>query len=436
MTDGGDAATRMWSVVEDLFPLGRSLTGPGVRATLDRIAEEIPIEIREVPSGTPVLDWIVPDEWSLEQAWVRAPDGRRVVDSADSNLHVVGYSRAVHETMSLAELQSHLHSRPDLPDVVPYRTSYYTPDWGFCLTDRARAELVDGDYEVCIDAELGPGSLTYAELVLPGTSSDEVILTTHICHPSMANDNCSGMAVLTELGRRLQARERRHTFRLVFMPATIGAITWLASNPDVVERIRFGLVLAGLGDAGPLHYKRSQRGDSAIDRAGAVVVADRGGTCVDFSPYGYDERQFCSPGYDLAVGRLSRSLHGEYPEYHTSADDLSFITPGQLIDAVVAVDDIIDVLETDRRYVNRSPYGEPQLGRRGLYSAIGGGIDMRSAEMAVLWVLNQSDGRRSLLDIAERSRLPYRAVLGAAEALEAAGLLTPLTAGAEGPRPA
>jgi aminopeptidase-like protein len=372
-----------------------------------------------------VLDWRVPDEWTLREAWIADGTGRRIVDLAASNLHVVGYSEPVRRTMSRAELDAHLHSRPDLPDVVPYRTAYHAHTWGFCLTEQQRAALIDGDYDVCIDAVRAPGSLTYGEALLPGSSTDEVLVTTHTCHPSLANDNCSGIAVLTEIARRLAARPRRFTYRLLFAPATIGAITWLATHREVVPRIRHGLVLAGLGDRGALHYKRSRRGATPVDRAAAIVLRDLDGRCIDFSPYGYDERQYCSPGFDLAVGRLSRSLHGEYPEYHTSADNLSFIDASQLVASADAVESILDVLEADVRYVNLAPYGEPQLGRRGLYSAVGGAIDARSVEMALLWVLNQSDGTRSLLDIAERSGLPFPAVQRAAEALAHADLLAP-----------
>jgi aminopeptidase-like protein len=429
--DGGSAsrADALWRLVEDLFPLRRSLTGAGVRATLERVGAELPIAVHEVASGTDVLDWVVPPEWVVHGARVVGPDGSVVVDAADHPLHLVGYSRPFSGRLDRAELDAHLHSLPDRPGTIPYRTSYYNDGWGFCVSHEVRAGLVEGDYEVVVDTELLAGSLSYGELVIPGASDDEVLLSTHICHPGLANDNCSGIAVLVELGRHLAASPRRLTYRLVFAPGTIGAITWLATHPDEVTRIRHGFVLTGLGDGGRLHYKRSRRGDTGTDRAAEIVLRDRGrgDAVIDFSPYGYDERQYCSPGYDLAVGRLTRSLHGEFPEYHTSDDDLSFVTAAQMLDAVDALEAMVEVLETDGRFVNRAPHGEPQLGRRGLYRAIGSVMDRGSVEMALLWVLSASDGTATLTDIAQRSGLPYRAVLDAARALRDADLLAEAT---------
>lgn len=296
---------------------------------------------------------------------------------------------------------------------------------GFCIPHEQRVALADGEYEVCVDSTLAPGSLTYGELVLPGETNDEILLTTHICHPSLANDNLSGIAVLTEIGRRLAERPRRFTYRLLYIPGTFGSITWLATHRAVISRVRHGLVLTGLGDASSLHYKRSRRGTTDTDRAAEIVMRYRGvgDRCIPFSPYGYDERQFCSPGFDLAVGRLSCSLHGEFPEYHTSDDNLSFIDRGRLDDAADAVQAILEVLETNRTLLNLSPEGEPQLGRRGLFTTLGGGIDAKSMEMVLLWVLSDSDGSKDLVDIAAHSGFPYAQVERAATALEAVGLL-------------
>lgn len=415
----------MWGLVEDLFPIYRAVTGPGVRATLARIAQELPLEVHEVPSGRPVLDWTVPDEWSVREAWIEGPDGRRVADIAQSNLHLVSYSRPVRGRFSRAELDEHLHSLPDRPLAVPYRSSVYGDGWGFCIAHEDRVSLADGEYEVCVDTTVAPGSLTYGELVLPGLTTDEVLLTTHVCHPSLANDNLSGIAVLTEVGRRLSNRTRRFTYRILFMPATFGAITWLATHRDDISRIRHGLVLTGLGDASSLHYKRSRRGTTEIDRAAEVVIRDRdvGDCSIPFYPYGYDERQYCSPGFDLAVGRLSRSLHGQFPEYHTSDDNLSFIHEDQMRDAADAVDSILDVLESNRTMLNIAAQGEPQLGRRGLFTTFGGGIDAKSVEMVLLWLLSDSDGSKDLIDIADHSGFPYVQVVRAAFALESVGLL-------------
>ncbi|MEO5841583.1 MAG: DUF4910 domain-containing protein [Acidimicrobiales bacterium] len=425
MSTLGDGDDRTWRLVEDLFPLHRAVTGPGVRATLARVAEEIPLDVHEVPSGTPVLDWTVPDEWTVREAWIEGSDGRRFADISQNNLHLMSYSRPVRGRFSLAELDDHVHSMPDRPHAIPFKASLFGNSWAFCLAHNDRVALAEGDYEVCVDATLEPGSLTYGELVLPGETTDEILLTTHVCHPSMANDNLSGIAVLTEIGRRLADRTRRYTYRLLFIPGTFGSITWLAMHREAVARVRHGLVLTGLGDASSLHYKRSRRGSTEIDRAADIVFRDRaaGDRSIPFSPYGYDERQFCSPGFDLAVGRLSRSLHGEFPEYHTSDDNLSFIDLAQLNDAADAVDAILDVLESNRTMVNLAPEGEPQLGRRGLFTSLGGGIDAKSFEMVLLWVLSDSDGSKDLIDIADHCKLPYSQVVHAADALEAAGLL-------------
>jgi aminopeptidase-like protein len=413
--------------IADLVPIPRSITGDGVRQTLARVAEHLPITVREVPSGTPVLDWEVPPEWNVREAWIEGPDGRRVVDFADSPLHLVGYSVPVRETLSRNELDAHLHSLPEHPDWTPYRTSYYTPAWGFCLPHRVREALPGGEYRVVIDATLAPGHLTYGELLLPGDSRDEVLLSCHVCHPAMANDNLSGLAVAVAVGRVLAAVPRRYSYRFLFIPGTIGSITWLARNRPVAERIRHGLVLACLGDPGAFHYKRSRRGDAEIDRAVAHVlaVAGEGGELQDFVPWGYDERQYCSPGFDLAVGLWSRSPHGTFPEYHTSADDLELVRPEALAGSVSTTLEVLEVLEGNRRYQSLNPHGEPQLGRRGLYRSLGG-TGSRERELALLWVLSLADGEHTLLDVAERSGIPFRTVRAAADALEAADLLRPL----------
>jgi aminopeptidase-like protein len=418
------AGEALHAFARELFPICRSITGDGVRETLAAVARRIPLEVREVPSGTQVLDWTVPDEWNVEDAYV-ARDGRRVVDFRESNLHVMSYSEPVRAVMPLAELRPHLHTDPRHPDWIPYRTSYYSRAWGFCLAQRQLDGLADGDYEVVIDSSLEPGSLTYGECYLPGESADEVLLTTHVCHPSLANDNLSGIVALTELGRLLHGSERSLSYRLLFIPGTIGSITWLARNEERLSKIVAGLVLACVGDPASLTYKRSRRGDTPIDRAAAYVLprVDEGSSLVDFVPWGWDERQFNSPGFDLPVGSLCRSREGEYEEYHSSADDLDLIRAESLEGAVAAVMEILDVVENDRRYMNLLPKGEPQLGKRGLYPQVGGGA-AQEEQSAMLWVLNQSDGRHSLLDVAERSGLSFATVRAAAERMRDAGLLT------------
>jgi len=413
----------MHALIRDLFPICRSITGEGFRQSLQRLAQIAPIALTEVSTGTAAFDWTVPKEWNIRDAWIKDASGRRVVDFRDSNLHVVSYSTPVHAHMSLAELKPHLHSRPDQPDVIPYRTSYYSESWGFCLSHRALEALPDGDYEVFIDSSLSPGHLTYGECVLPGASTDEILISIHSCHPSLANDNLSGMAVGAYLARQLAERPLRHTFRILFIPGTIGSITWLAQHESETRRIRHGLVLSCLGDRGKSTYKRSRRGTAMVDRAAAHVLKLAGDhSLMDFTPYGYDERQYCSPGFDLPVGCLTRTRNGEYPEYHTSNDNLEFVAAESLEDSLSKVLKIVEVLEHDRTYINLNPKCEPQLGRRGLYRNTGGS-NPPDFEMALLWVLNMSDGRHSLLDIAERATMPFTTIRAAAEALRDAALL-------------
>ena len=416
------AGKRMHAFATELFPLCRSITGDGVRATLRRIGERIPIEMHEVSSGTEVLDWTVPDEWNIRGAHIAGPDGHRIVDFEDSNLHVVGYSEPVRTKMTLDELLPHLHTDPRNPEWIPYRTSYYSRTWGFCLSETQLGGLGNGPFEAVVESTLEPGSLTYGELLLRGELDDEVLLTTHVCHPSLANDNLSGIVVLTELAASLAKTSRRLSFRFLFIPGTIGSIAWLAANESVVSRIRAGLVIACVGDSGPITYKRSRQGTALVDRAGAHVSQQVGGRVLDFVPWGWDERQFNSPGFDLPVGCVTRSLEAEFPEYHSSADDLELIRPECLEESVQAVLSILDVIERDRPYLNVSPKGEPQLGKRGLYRALGG-ADPGTQQLALLWTLNQSDGDRSLLEIAERSGIEFADIADAARDLVEAGLL-------------
>jgi aminopeptidase-like protein len=421
-----DVGTEMYGFIEDLYPICRSITGNGLRETLHRISKRIPIEIHEVPTGTEVFDWTVPKEWNIREAYINDPSGHRVVDLRDHNLHVMGYSVPVDKRMSLSELKEHVHTLPDQPDLIPYRTSYYSEAWGFCMQHRRLQDLPGGEYEVRIDSSLEPGSLTYGELHLPGEIEDEVLISCHCCHPSIANDNLSGIALATQLAEHLQTLKLRHSFRFLFVPGTIGPIVWLARHEGQVDRIKHGLVVTGVGDPGPFTYKRSRRGNALIDRAAAHVLGHSGRPhrVVDFSPYGYDERQYCSPAFDLAVGSLMRTPNGEYPEYHTSADNLDFVRPDALADSLGMYLQVLDVLENDKAYVNLSPKGEPQLGKRGLYPSVGAqraGPEL----MARLWVLNLSDGEHSLLDIAERAGIAFEPVREAAQALADGGLLAP-----------
>lgn len=389
------------------------------------IGEKIPLKTFEVPTGTSVFDWTVPKEWNIRDAYIKDRAGKRVVDFQACNLHVLNYSAPIRAKMPLSELKPHLFTNPKNPDWIPYRTSYYKEDWGFCLSHNQMLALEDGEYEVCIDSTLKDGHLTYGEYFVPGRSTDEVLISCHICHPSLANDNLSGLTVATSLAQHLSGRDLRYSYRFLFIPGTIGAITWLARNREAAGRIRHGLVLAGIGDKAGFHYKKSRLGNAEIDRAAAHVLAHniQAAEIVEFSPYGYDERQYCSPGFNLAVGCLMRSVWGTFPEYHTSADNLEFIHPLQLAGSLRVCAEILDVLEYNRRYRNVNPYCEPQLGKRNLYPSAGGG-SFETEINARLWLLNLSDGEHSLLDIAERSGLPFTAIRGAAEILLQSGLLS------------
>jgi aminopeptidase-like protein len=418
------AGKEMHGLMAELLPFCRSITGDGVRVTLRTLAETIPLEVQEVASGTPVLDWTVPKEWNITGASIRDPAGDLIVDFRDSNLHVVSYSVPVNKRMPLEELTPRLHSLTEHPDWIPYRTSYYEESWGFCVTDRLLHSLADGDYEVRIDSTLEDGFLSFGEAVIPGATDREVFISTHVCHPSMCNDNLSGVVISAYLARHLASVDTRYTYRFVFVPGTIGAITWLALNEGDLDRIDAGLVLACAGDPGPLTYKRSRRGNALIDRAAGVVLPTSfaGASLEDFSPYGYDERQYCSPGFDLPVGCLTRTQYERFPEYHTSADDLDFVQPDNLADTLGAVLRLFEVVEGNETFINLNPKGEPRLGARGLYRSVGGEPPPWDT-MALLWVLNLSDGRHSLLDIAERAGISFEAAGGAADALVAVGLL-------------
>ncbi len=408
----------------ELFPICRSITGDGFRRTLNILRRHIPLEVREVPSGTRVFDWTVPKEWNIRDAYIKNPKGKKIVDFRKSNLHVMSYSIPVRTHISLKDLKKHLFTLPEHPDWIPYRTSYYREAWGFCLSHRQFLALEEGDYEVVIDSTLEDGSLTYGELHLKGETDEEILISAHACHPSLANDNLSGVGLATMLAKHLGAVNRRFSYRFLFIPGTIGAITWLSLNEEKTKNIKAGLVVTGVGDSGDIAYKKSRRGNTEIDRAAALVLRHSGQSyrLLDFHPYGYDERQYCSPGFNLPVGRLSRTPYGEYPEYHTSADDLEFVSADPLTDSYEKVRSVIDVLEENRVYQSRNQKCEPQLGKRGLYSSAG------ANELALLWVLNMSDGGNSLLDIAERSGLPFGAVHEAAQTLAKSDLLAETSA--------
>lgn len=416
--------TGLHQFAAEIYPICRSITGNGTRQTLAHIQKRIPLQLSEVPTGTEVFDWAIPKEWNIRDAYIKDTNGNRVVDFQRSNLHVLNYSVPINAKLQLNELKPHLFTLPQKPDWIPYRTSYYKENWGFCLSENQLKTLKDGEYEVCIDSSLEDGSLTYGECYLPGEVSDEVLISAHACHPSLANDNLSGLVVATALAELIAKQTHYYSYRFLFAPGTIGAIAWLARNREFTHRIRHGLVLTGIGNADKFHYKKSRRGDAEIDRAVAHVLQHRQepAEILEFSPYGYDERQYCSPGFNLPVGCLMRSVWGTFPEYHTSADNLDFIHPESLSEALGVCLGVVDVLENNRRYKNQSPFCEPQLGKRNLYRATGG-ESIQQETNALLWVLNLSDGEHSLLQIAERSGLPFTVIQSAADALHEPGLL-------------
>jgi aminopeptidase-like protein len=425
--ESGGIGEAIYALAAELYPICRSITGDGVRETLGILGRHIGIDVHEVPTGTPVFDWTVPREWTIRDAYIANEAGERVVDFRAHSLHVLNYSAPVRARLPLAELKPHIHTLPEQPGLIPYRTSYYAERWGFCMAHDRLQALPEGMYEAVIDAAFSEGHLTYGEYLHRGESEDEFLLSAHICHPSLANDNCSGLALLTLLARLLAERKTRLSYRFLFAPGTIGAITWLARNEGSAHRIKHGLTVSCVGDGGGPTYKKSRRGNAMIDRAMAHVLkhASVAPAIIDFFPYGYDERQFCSPGFDLPVGMFQRSRFGTFPEYHTSADDLDFIRPEHLAASFDMILAAIDVVENDARYVNLAPKCEPQLGRRGLYGAIGGDKDAAAKNMAMLWVLNLSDGEHSLLDIAERAGIPFAIIHATAKLLEDHDLLAP-----------
>lgn len=415
----------MHSLMAELYPICRSITGNGVRQTLRRLQEIIPLTIHEIPSGTRVFDWTVPNEWNIKDAYIKDSEGETLIDLQKSNLHVVSYSMPVRKRMSLSELKGHLFTLPDHPDWIPYRTSYYKEDWGFCLTHNQLLALKDEEYEICIDASLEDGNLTYGEYYIQGATEEEFLISCHICHPSLCNDNLSGIALACYLARSLTSLSLRYSYRFLFIPGTIGSITWLALNESETSRIKHGLVVACVGDSGKSTYKKSRHNESEIDKVVIHVLKETGLSyeIIDFFPYGYDERQYCSPGFNLPVGCLMRTPHGRYPEYHTSADNLDFVKTEFLQDSFSKYLSVVNVIENNKKYLNQNPKCEPQLGKRGLYEAIGGNKDSAARQLAMLWVLNLSDGHHSLLDIAERSQLRFEIIQSAADILSKHNLL-------------
>jgi len=420
-----EIGNEMHNLMANLYPICRSITGNGVRKTLEIIKEHMPIEIIEVSSGTQVFDWNVPREWNIKDAYVKNSNGEKIIDFNQSNLHVLNYSIPVNMKMSLEELKEHLYTLPDYTDWIPYLTSYYKDNWGFCLTHKQYEKLGEDTYEVVIDSTLEDGKLTFGEVYLKGKCDEEVLFSCYICHPSLCNDNLSGTVLLTFLSKLLLDIDLKYSYRFLFIPETIGAITWLSLNEDKISNIKHGLVATCVGDPGIPTYKKTRNGDAIIDKAVQKVLLDSGDKydIVDFFPSGSDERQFSSPGFDLPVGSLMRTMYGRFPEYHTSADNLDFVKSQYLADSLEKYLKTIFILENNTTYLNLNPKCEPQLGKRGLYRMIGSQKTSGIDEIAMFWVLNLSDGTNSLLDISIRSEQTFQQIKDAADALYAHDLL-------------
>ena len=407
----GDAGKRAYGLARELFPICRSITGPGIRETLAIIHREIPeMVIHEVPSGTRCLDWTVPPEWSIREAYIEGPDGERIVDFRDHNLHVVGYSMPIDTIMPLQDLKRHLHSVPELPDAIPYVTSYYAPRWGFCLPHNILSALPSGKYRVKIDSTLAPGHLVYGEALLPGETDREIFLSTYVCHPSLANNELSGPAATVEVVRWLKALpRRRHTVRVIFIPETIGSIVYISRNLDALRsKVVAGFNVSCIGDDRAYSYLASRLGETISDRAAIHALTHHAGPD-GFQRYSYlergsDERQYCSPGVDLPIVSIMRTKYGVYPEYHTSLDDLSLISAGGLAGGIAALAKAILTVEGNGVY-KTTVLGEPQLGRRGLYPTLGTRDGSRSVRN-MMNVLAYADGKHDLLAIAEILGLP------------------------------
>ena len=421
-----EAGKEMYELMQELYPICRSITGNGVRQTLNILKKDIPLEVHEVASGTEVFDWTVPKEWNIKDAYVKNSKGERIIDFKKSNLHVLNYSVPIQKKVSLGELKKHLFTLPEHPDWVPYRTSYYNEDWGFCISHSQFTGLKEDTYEVCVDSSLENGHLTYGEYYIEGETSDEVLISIHICHPSLCNDNLSGIVLAVSLAKYLSQTSLRYSYRFLFIPGTIGSITWLSLNESRVSRIKYGLVVVCVGDSGKFTYKKTRQQNADIDKIVEHVLrySDNDFEIIDFFPYGYDERQYCSPGFDLPVGCLMRTPHGQFPEYHTSADNLDFVKPENLAISLSEYLSVLNIIENNKKYLNQNPKCEPQLGKRGLYKKIGGQDgDSEAFQLAMLWVLNLSDGKYSLMDISERSRLGFELIKDAADTLTEHGLL-------------
>lgn len=413
---------KMYDLMEKLFPICRSITGDGVRDTLNIIKDIIPIEIKEIPSGTKVFDWEVPYEWNIKDAWIKNSKGKKIIDFKDNNLHIIGYSIPIHRKMFLGELKNHLFTLKEKPHVIPYRTSYYKQNWGFCITHNHFKKLENDYYEVFIDSTLKKGSLTYAELKIDGSSKNEILFSTYICHPSLCNDNLSGIAFQTYLIKYLlEKKDLKYSYRFLFIPETIGSIVWIYLNQSKLNLIKYGFIISCIGDSGKINFKKTKKGDTELDRIIIKVLQDNLKQnqyfVRDFTPMGSDDRQFCSIGVNIPMVTLNRTPPKLFPEYHTSKDTLDIIDVEGLNFTFDIYKKIISIIENNKTYINKCIMCEPNLGSRGLYT------DSSDKNVILKWVLSMSDGSNSLLDISIRSRLNFEKIKDASDRLEDKDLL-------------
>jgi len=424
------------SYLKRLFPICRSITGPGNRETLRILQELIPLTIYEIPSGTTVYDWTVPDEWSITDAWIATADGKRIVDFKDNNLHVVGYSEPVNGLFSWEDIASHLHIHPRIPDAIPYRTSYYYRTWGFCVTQAQYQELeqLKGPFEVVIDSELRPGSLSYGELLIPGRYSREVLLSTYICHPSMANDNLSGMVLTAFLARELMNRGGlNYNYRIIFVPETIGAIAYCAVNEPMMKQILQGFVITCVGGPGQYGYKQSFNPHHSINKVIEQVFKEEGIDYIvyPFDIHGSDERQYSSLGLRMNIASITKDRYYEYPYYHTSLDNMNFIQPESISRTLDIYLKVLLKLDNEKFYKNLYPNCEIMLSKHGLYPLTGGGqtpiVNGRDELDLILWLLFLSDGLTGIYQIANQLDIEESLIISIAQKLNNAGILEHIT---------
>lgn len=422
---------KMEQYFDRLWPITRSLTGNGNRESLKILSELIPLETTEVPCGTQCFDWTVPAEWNIKEAWIKDSKGNTIINFAENNLHILGYSEPFEGTLSFEELKPHLYTLPDQPEVIPYLTSYYKTRWGFCLSHEQFLQLDQTEtYQVFIDSTLDDkGSMTIGEAVIQGQSEEEVLISTYICHPSMASNELSGPLVAAFLYQKLkEMKDLKYTYRFLFVPETIGSIYSLSTKGEHWKKhLKAGFVLTCIGDDGKFTYKKSRMGNSLPDRAVQTILrqTEEDFNLVEFFPGGSDERQYCSPGFNLPVGSLMRTMYGEYAEYHTSADNKDYISFTAMEKAVEKYVDVVTLIEKNHKYINKMPYCEPQLGKRGLYPTLGSQKGTQDYVKAMMWVLNLSDGTNDLIDISEKSNTPIAELIPVIEKLIDNGILEP-----------